>query len=424
MTQMQIFDESEKDLFEAPPVFNRHEQKQFFILPPGLDAFIQKGLRTPTNRVCFVIVLGYFRATKRFFPNQFYEKDIQFVAEQLHLSRDQVNAEFYDRRSFHHHKKIILDHFGFRKFSNKVKTSLQKEIQLQLRSQVKPKLIMLEVFKFLIRRRIKIPGYNALSTMIAVEIDRHERGLSKLIRKQLAPSQRTMLDGLLEKDDPDNRDLKTQRYELTLMKKIDQSMKPSKIKASVDDLQIFGDLFQQIESIVGSLGLTDEGIKHYAQSVIRSRSGQISRKDKENRYLHLIAFITYQYYKLHDTLIDILLLSVQNVLNSATQGHKDRYYDDRYHNNEAVHDVINYCGRNLQTFSAIRTYIVSGDLSDRQKIELITAVLDQGENREKKMKDQLKRIESEVTHGGRDFHSILESKSVTSSRSQRLRASW
>lgn len=74
---------------------------------------------------------------------------------------------------------------------------------------------------------------------------------------------------------------------------------------------------RDLTPIVAALALNHEGVRHYAYSVIKSRIAQVSRRDNEDRYLHLLAFVVYQTHKLNDTLVDTLLLAAQAAVNAA-----------------------------------------------------------------------------------------------------------
>ena len=82
MARMKILNNLEREAFESPPHFNSAERKQFFAMP---KAFIEilGNLRTPTNRVCFVVAAGYFKAQRRFFGKQFRPADVAYVARQF-----------------------------------------------------------------------------------------------------------------------------------------------------------------------------------------------------------------------------------------------------------------------------------------------------------------------------------------------------
>lgn len=54
-------------------------------------------LKTPTNKVCFLVAAGYFKARPKFFARQFYQVDIDYVANQLGIAVDDVKLETYSK---------------------------------------------------------------------------------------------------------------------------------------------------------------------------------------------------------------------------------------------------------------------------------------------------------------------------------------
>ena len=66
MPRMQILTAAEHKAFDTAPVFSDAERETFFHLSESLGDFLTT-LRSPTNQVCLVLTVGYFRAAKRFF---------------------------------------------------------------------------------------------------------------------------------------------------------------------------------------------------------------------------------------------------------------------------------------------------------------------------------------------------------------------
>ena len=100
---------------------------------------------------------------------------------------------------------------------------------------------------------------------------------------------------------------KTSAYKLTLVKKLSESTRPSKVKERVADLDLVGGLYHQLSPALQTLALNPEGIQYYAHSVIKSEIFQVTRRNDPDRYLPVIAFIAHQYFRLRDNLVDVLL---------------------------------------------------------------------------------------------------------------------
>jgi hypothetical protein len=106
-------------------------------------------------------------------------------------------------------------------------------------------------------------------------------------------------------------------------------------------------LYQRLQPVLAVLALNPEGIRYYANSVIKVEIFQVARRDDEDRYLHLIAFIAHQYYRLQDNLVDVLLTSLASYQNSAQREHKEQCYTRRAQRNQSIKALVGYLDEDL-----------------------------------------------------------------------------
>jgi hypothetical protein len=321
---MHILTASEQKAFDAPPVFSYAERDTFFQVSERFDATLAT-LRSPTNRVGLVLTVGYFRATKRFFPPPFDPTDVAYVAKRLAYMPEQIDFASYDATaSASRHRKLTLDYLGFWPFNAQVRHEMAHEIRTMVRSQMRPKAIFWQVLTLLETRKTEIPGAFALTELITQESQRHRRALAETIDRSLSTRHRALLDALLDKQEtlwqPEPH---VQRYKLTLLKRFSQSTRPSRIQANLVDLCVLRPLYHEVEAVVSTLDLTPEGVRYYANSVLKSRIFQVSRRAEDDRHLHLVCFIAHQFLRLHDVLIDTFVRVQDPGLVSAVQRRVD-----------------------------------------------------------------------------------------------------
>lgn len=346
MAKMKIFNRLEEAEFESPLKFNSIERKHFFATSIAINVLLEN-LRTPTNKICFLIALGYFKARKRFFARQFLESDIQFVANQLKLNASDVHLETYSKETCSRNQLLILQHFGYSPFNQAAKEILLNEIKRLAKIQPRPKVILLELIETLIYKKIEIPSYRTFSDLIIPTLNHHQKKLGETVFNSLNENQRLKLDSFLQKED-ENLDWS---YRLTLFKKTYQSTKPLKIKANLEDLKALQQLYLEFHPVITKLNLSATSMRHCAYLVIKSQIPQISRRSVQIRYLYLIAFIAYQTFKLNDMLIDTLLQTVKTATNSAERHQKEAYFEER----EKRSASFNSFKQNIfETLSAIR----------------------------------------------------------------------
>jgi TnpA family transposase len=411
---MQILTPAEYTTFETPPVFTNTERQRFFDLPQSLFNLLTT-FRTPTNQICFVLTLGYFKATKRFFARQFHQADAVYVAKQLGFLPGVFNLSLYDEATARRHRKSILNYLGFQPFSFDAKQHLLQEIRTMVCSQVRAKAIFLHALDILARRKTEIPNAHTLTDLIVGAIGRHKGTLTEVIDAQMPPELRELLEGLLLKEETEVTPVpQIQRFKLTLLKKISQSTRPKKIKATMEDWQTLRELYDELAPIIVSLPLTHDGIRYYANSVLKSQVFQVLRRDEGDCHLHLVCFIAHQFYRLQDTLIDILLTVTQNALNTCKRTHKEQYYAARLNQRRTVRDFVDSMDQGvLNPLSTIEAIAFSSELSDTEKVQRIQDVLTDKSPQRNAAFEQMTAIKTQVQRESEDadYYEVLAKQS-------------
>lgn len=205
------------------------------------------------------------------------------------------------------------------------------------------------------------------------------------------------------------------RYKLTLLKNLSHSTKPTKIKERTDDLSYVGELYNNLASVLSILNLGHEGIRYFANSVIKADIFQLNQRGNEDRYVHITAFIAHQYYKLQDNLVDTLLSTVNSFQNGAKRDHKDWCYEQRNNNFEGLKEITENLNTNVFSVLCQIQEITQDDKMDAfNKIDRICKLLDAHKDKIPALEQQL----HELTQGLNDetgddqYYKILEKRSV------------
>ena len=277
MPRQAILTSAEQHLFDTPPVFNNSQRAKHFAISPSLKELIES-LRTPTTQVCFLVQLGYFRATQQCFTGGYHAPDLAYAARRLGIPLGMTDASAYDTVTAWRHQQLILEHLGYRPFDEQARSQLVSHLNPQIRSQVRPKSLLEQALLFLPDRRIEIPSSGTLTTLILEAVREHKERLVSQAARTLSSESKLALEALFEKDPaaPDN--LQVQRSQLTLLKRFSHSRRPSKIKDNLADLEIIRDLYQPFREVARALDLSPDGLRYYAHSVIKSEVFQVSRR--------------------------------------------------------------------------------------------------------------------------------------------------
>ncbi|HJN25955.1 MAG TPA: Tn3 family transposase [Rhodospirillales bacterium] len=403
MARMRILTANEQGVFDKPPLFDHRERKQFFSLPKGLMD-ISATLRTPGGRIGFLLMCGYFKATKRFYPpRDFHERDIVFAAHQLNLANESFNSEAYAETTRLRHQRCILEFYGFAPFDKTARKVLVTEIATMARMYLKPRLIFDRCVDFLIQRRMQGPTARSLTDMIRSGLHERKAELVVLMDDRLTDGTRNLLDGLFTAPDDQNR------YRLTLLKKLSQSTKPTRIKEGVADSEMLAALYGQLEDILSVLDLGVAGIRYFAGSVLKSRIFQLQQRSEADRYIHAAAFVAHQHFRMQDNLVDLWLSVMASFQTTTTREYKERLLENRKEQQEQIKTVVGDLDTSVfGLIREIRSLTDADGLSDTQKITQIRTLLDRGKTG---AFDRLK-VDLEATGQDRSWYDVLEASSL------------
>ena len=372
MPRMKILSAAEQVAFDKPPPFDFQQRKHFFNFPNSLLERASR-LRTPGSQIGFLLLCGYFKATKQFFlPHDFLQRDVEAVAKILGISPSDFSSDAYGKTTRIRHQNVILGFYGFTKFDAQAESALKLEIATMAGNYLKPKLIFNGCVDFLIQKKIQVPIFWIINELIRSGLQEHQKGLVALMNTHLNDQARTLLDDLFTTPDEQNQ------YRLTLLKKLSQSTKPSKIKESITDFETLAELYQQLDRILSLLDLSHTGIRYFAGSVIRSRVFHLKRRNDNDRYIHAAAFIAHQYYRTQDNLVDMFLSVTAAYHTKTTREHKDYLFEQRKTQQKQIKNVVEELDTSVYaSLQAIQGLTDNNSLSDTQKVAQIREVIQQ-----------------------------------------------
>lgn len=403
MARMRILTKNEREIFDQPPLFDHRARKQFFDLPKGLMD-IAATLRTPGGKIGFLLMCGYFKATKRFYqPQDFHARDIEAVAKVIGLQDTDFSHDTYAKQTRARHQQLILDSYGFVPFDEQTKKTLAVEISAMAQMHLKPRLVFDRCVDFLVQHRIQVPTSRNLTDSIRTGLHERKAELVGLMDDHLCNESRRLLDDLFAAPEDQNR------YRLTLLKKLSQSTRPTRIKEAVSDFEVLSELYHQLGGILSKLELGVAGIRYFAGSVFRSEIFQMQRRDQNDRYIHATAFVAHQFYRCQDNMIDLWLSVMATFKSAAAREYQENLVQDRKDQQRQIEIVVD--GLEVSVFGVLRgidNVMAAANLSDAEKVSATKVLLNQRKTRDfDQLKDDL-----ESTAKDASWNDILEARSV------------
>lgn len=164
-----------------------------------------------------------------------------------------------------------------------------------------------------------------------------------------------------------------------------------------------------------SLDLSHEGVQYYAHSVMKSRVFQVSRRAEEDRYLHLVCFVTHQYRRTQDTLVDLFLQVTTNTVNTCKREHQEKYFEERAERRRSMRSFADSVRRHvINPLSEIETVAFNEGLDTSERLRQIQAILNGDTSERKQVEERTGELRGPSIRDTdeADYFSFLESRSV------------
>ncbi len=395
MPELKIWNAKQIRAYDHPPELNAHERRDFFKLPSSLQERLQR-FHTPTNRVGFCLMVGYFKARKRFFtPARFHARDVAFVAERLGLFAFAADMEHYSRKTYARHQQIILAHFGYTRFDAQQHLPFVERALLPLiQSQLRPKLILSYLLDYLERQRIEQPPYHTLQTLVATAIRTHRQQLTGMMATWLSPEHVDRLDQLLQQhahpamepppsiDGADPNRPSNEPYLLTSLKRLTPSDRQRRIGVNLDKLDQLWALFAPVELLLDRINLSPDALRFFGELVVHYEIFQLRRRIAPDKYLYLLAFLGYQVRCFEDQMLDTFLSVCKRAINDVGQFEKERLFQNRAQHRAALRMLMDWTRARTELLKQIQhiAWAEEGLLSAQERVLHIQRLLPQSES--------------------------------------------
>lgn len=368
MARLSVLSKQEAKAFDEPPIFDSVERKRFYDLTVGLNAVIAT-LRTPANKVLFLVSYAYFKTRKRFYDGGFREKDLQYACVMLAIDYSSIQHDcVYDYKTKIDHQRKILALTGYSDFYDSDHEALAAFVYLQVKCYKSPRVIFIEMSDYLLARKIALPRYRQFVNLISDQVQRYKLAIHDCLADCLDAQTKSQLDALLSQDD--------KHYSLRSLKRYNQSLRPSNIRENLEDFKRIKSLYALVEQPFKALELNHEGAIYLTRFVERNRLLHLSQRIDDTRHVSLIAFIAYQYFQGHDVLADIVLQSVQHVINGVNADLKSQRADNYTEQHHALRTLLLQTKAHLiDPLEQISKIAFNQDLSAEQGLQRIRELL-------------------------------------------------
>ncbi len=179
----------------GPHIFDTRRaflKELIFLQAPSWALDYVKQLQTSTNKVGFLLQVGYFRIVSRFFvPGRYPQSDVDFVTDKISVDVNTVNMTDYEGNTVRRHQKDILEYLGFRGFDKSAGEALLSEAERLAHVQTRPHLIFQGMVSFLQEHHIEIPTYQIIKTILDKALATVDSNLEAILTTNLGSPHET-----------------------------------------------------------------------------------------------------------------------------------------------------------------------------------------------------------------------------------------
>jgi hypothetical protein len=369
MARIECLDKQDIDKFEMTPVFKTKSEKNYFF---NLSSQFYKyaiRLQDTNSFILFTLMLGYFKATNRFFEvDKFNQDDIEFVIKKYEFDSSGFTQLSATKRTIQRYKKIIKTYMGIHEYSIEIESKLLEYSMSLAKDFIHRKKIFFELVSYCKKLNIEIPSYTILSRIISNALNYQTESILHKLKNFMDDERLEVLYDFMLKDD----DFKN-RYNISKYKKLGHSTNKKHMEDSALYLGEIKSKFKILEPIIEQIGIDDKVAQYYSKWVEQSKTTQLVRKKDLEQYFLLLAFVKYQYMIRNDNLIDRFISIIQTNKNALLRYQKDISFENEPKQRNLMQSLEE---SNISLLNEFSSVLNNNNLNDAIKVNTLKSLID------------------------------------------------
>ena len=286
------------------PNFNEQDMEFFFALSNS-DHLLIKKYKTIKLKIYFILQMGYFRATKKFynFKLEDLSTEVLYLANRYFVITAKPIIDKPHRVIIKSQQDVILNLYNYTNWSSSLTHKVIVHLAELIRYYPKVEIAMGELLKYFQAERIVIPSYRILQDMFTKALSDHEAKLDKLILSipQNIQSQLDNIIGHANSDESEDRDgiimeLNSIRYD-------QKDFRYTAAHFEILKVQKIAPLYEYGKLFLPTLNISKNSINHYSDLTENYAPSRLRRLRKTQQFLYVLCFIYHRYQQFMDNLI-------------------------------------------------------------------------------------------------------------------------
>jgi len=301
--RLTILSPEEIDDLYTPPRFTDKERELYFALDTTEDEIATS--RRGAVGVYFVLLLGYFKAKRRFFDAALdaVEGDIQYIVARYFPDVRARLLQTPSRPTILALQDRVLELHQFHHWKPSLRGAMVERLSHLAMRSTQPRYLLREALQYLERDSIVAPPYTVLQDVVGEAVAGERNRLTDLLKKALTPAARRDLDALLQADGF--------MYRISLLKQDLNDFSYKALKEEVGRRQSFKPLHIFAQKFLANTHISQESSKYYASLVMYYTVYKLQRMDPLVARLYLLCFAYHRYRQINDHLVEAFMVRVE-----------------------------------------------------------------------------------------------------------------
>ena len=365
MSVLQILTKDEIKNFESAPKFDLFAKNHFFKMTDALNHMTME-MKNDSNKILFILMYGYFKATNKFFDIQRDDENYLYIATRNNF--DSFDFRVVTPRTIQRYKQLIKSNLFINEYTLDIESQLKHHAIELANNFTNRKKIFFSLVDYSKKINIEVPSYFALSKLIEFALNYQTKSILLHLKTFQKDKRLMLLDDFTNKDEN-----YTNKYNINSFKKLGHSTKKKEMNNSVVQLNTIKSKFDMLKPIIDEVGITDKIAQYHSKWIEQIKMFQLTRKQQLEQQFLLLSFVKYQYFIRNDNLIDRFIAIMQSTKSSLLRHQKDLHFENEPKQRALVQSLED---SNLSILNDVSSIVNNEKLSDRDKIIALRALVE------------------------------------------------
>ena len=318
-TELRILTTAEQQDLYSPPIFSEDEQR-FFFAPNEAEWLSIRRSKDRRTQCMQILLLGYFRSKPIILQPRFHsiKHDLRFIASNIIPGKSFRAFTLSDRELRRVYERVLAS-TGYQRWSDGThRPALEKVLAEEARNWSYPRHLFDCVIEFLSTKKVSIPRYSTLQSIIATVLNNNQKALRSTLTETCSWNLKQWLIGLASNEGI---------AEFKQLRDYARNQSGKELEKELAVHQMIEPWIEKIKQAVVQLDLSPMNQKHYSDRV-DYYGAKLHRRNPKDQQLYLLCHLNQRWQVALERIAEGFIHQVRQVKQKSVNYGKERVYQD------------------------------------------------------------------------------------------------